>query len=61
MGIFGKTLKVLLDVVETPVAIVKDVATLGGTLTDNGETYTGAKMDELADDYDELREEITEL
>jgi hypothetical protein len=60
MGLLGKTLRVLLDVVEIPVAVVKDVATLGGELTDKGETYTGAKVDEIADDYDDWKDELTQ-
>lgn len=31
-------------VVETPVAIVADVATLGGTLTDKSESYTSKAL-----------------
>ena len=44
-GIFGDLAKAVVGVVvETPIAIVADVVTLGGTLTDKnqcgGETYT---------------------
>lgn len=52
-------MRVVLDVAETPIAVVKDVATLGGTLSDNGQTYTGEKMDEIADDYDDLKDELS--
>jgi len=59
MSILGKTFRVLLDVVEVPVAVVKDVATLGGTLTDRGETYTSAKIEEAGKDYQDWKDEVT--
>lgn len=57
MGLFGKILKTVITVVETPVAIVKDVATLGGTLEGNDETYTKKKLRELQDDVDDIKDE----
>jgi hypothetical protein len=61
MGLFGSLLKTVIDVVETPVAIVKDVATLGGSLTDQNKTYTEQKIDELGKDWDDSKKEIKEL
>lgn len=58
MGFFGKLTKLALDVIETPVAIVKDVATLGGALTDQDKSYTQKKLDDIGDDYDELKESL---
>lgn len=40
MGMFGKLLGAVIDVALTPVEIVKDVATLGGALTDEDKPYT---------------------
>ena len=37
MGLFGKLLKTTIDIVTTPIDIVKDAVTLGGTLTDEDE------------------------
>jgi len=45
---------------ETPVAMIKDVATLGGELTDKRGTYTGRKLEELSDDYDNMKNKLTE-
>ena len=53
MGFFGKLTKLALDLIETPVAIVKDVATLGGALTDKDKPYTQKKLEDIGDDYDE--------
>lgn len=37
---FGKLLKSALNVAVSPVDVLKDVATLGGALTDESEPYT---------------------
>ncbi len=58
MGFFGKLTKLALDLIETPVAIVKDVATLGGALTDKDKPYTQKKLEDIGDDYDELKESL---
>lgn len=49
MGIFGNIFKVVVDIVETPIAVVKDVITMGGVLDDRG-SYTAEKLSELKDD-----------
>lgn len=49
MGILGNIFKVVADVVETPIAIVKDVVTMGGVLDDRG-SYTAEKLKELKQD-----------
>lgn len=61
MGLFGSLLKTVIDVVETPVAIVKDVATMGGVLTDQDKPYTQQKLEELSDDWGYSKEEIKKL
>ena len=58
MGFFGKLLKTALDVVETPIAIAKDVVTLGGALNDEDKTYTEKKLEELGKDYKEMKDEL---
>jgi hypothetical protein len=58
MSFFGKLTKLVLDVVETPVAVVKDIATLGGSLTDKDKPYTQKKLEDIQDDYDELKESL---
>lgn len=36
--------KAVVGVVKTPISMVADAATLGGTLTDRDETYTGETL-----------------
>ena len=61
MGLFGKLLKTTLDVVTLPVDIVKDVATMGGVLTDENKPYTAQKFERLGDDLEEVRDEVDDL
>lgn len=61
MSIFGKLLKTGFDIVTTPVDAVKDVATLGGLLTDQKKPYTAQKADRLCRDADEIRDELDKL
>ncbi len=61
MSIFGKLLKTALDVATTPVALVKDIVTMGGAVTGEQETYTGKKVRQLGDDVAEIREELDDL
>lgn len=58
MGFFGKLGKLGLDLIELPVAVVKDVATLGATLSDEGRPYTARKLEDLQDDYDEMKDSL---
>ena len=58
MSFFGKLGKLTLDLIEVPVAIVKDVATMGSQLTDEGDPYTERKLKDLQDDYDNLKDEL---
>lgn len=44
---FDSLFKAALSVVTIPVSVVADVATLGGTLTDKDETYTGSAVGDL--------------
>ena len=59
MSLLGSILKTTLTLAETPIAIIKDVATLGATLSDEGEPYTKRKLEELSDDYDEMKDNLT--
>ena len=49
---FGNLLKAVVGVVVAPVAMVADVVTLGGTLTDRNETYTGEALGNILDNLD---------
>jgi hypothetical protein len=58
MGLFGKLVRLTMDVVETPIAVVKDVATLGGTLTDRNEPYTSEKIKDIGNDLESIKDEV---
>lgn len=58
MGFFGSLTKLVMDVVETPIAIVKDVATLGGTLTDEQKPFTQKKLEDMQDDWDGMKKSL---
>lgn len=49
---FGKIFRVVRDVVQLPVAVVKDVATLGIKKATDGKLYTTEKLDDIQDDLD---------
>lgn len=53
--------KAAIDVVTLPVDIVKDVATMGGVLTDENKPYTAQKFERLGDDLEEVRDEVDDL
>lgn len=61
MSIFGKLLKTGLDIATTPVAVAKDLVTIGGLLTDQKKTYTAQKIKQLGDDAEEIRDELDDL
>lgn len=61
MGLFGSIIKTGFDIITTPIAVVKDIATMGGDLTDKDETYLGAKLRKIDDDVDQVSEDIGEL
>lgn len=47
---FGNLLKAVVGaVIETPIAVVADVVTLGGTLTDRKEAYTSEAVSKVVD------------
>jgi hypothetical protein len=61
MSIFGKILKTGFDIVTTPIDVVKDVASMGGVLTDQRESYTTQKLKRLQNDAEEIRDELDDL
>ncbi len=58
MGFFSSLTKMAMDVVETPVALIKDIATLGGALTDEEEPYTAKKLKDIQQDWDSAKESL---
>ena len=51
----GKLFKAAVGVVVLPIAVVKDVVTLGGVASDHG-SYTKEQIDEIADNLDDVTE-----
>ena len=49
MGFFSGISKAVLSTVLIPVAAVQDSLTLGGTLTDKDQTYTGENAERFSD------------
>jgi hypothetical protein len=58
MNLFGKIIQGAIDTALLPVQVVKDAATLGGVLTENGETYTGEKLRKLKRKVEEIYEAL---
>ena len=50
----GKLFQVIEDVVKLPVAVAKDIVTLGGCTTSQDSCYTQQKLEELKEDLEEL-------
>ena len=61
MGLLGTLLRTTIHVVTLPVDVVKDMATLGGELTDNGEPYTVEKARKIKRDADDVADEVDDL
>jgi UDP-N-acetylglucosamine enolpyruvyl transferase len=63
MSFLSKLIKAGIDTLEIPVAVIKDVATLGGAVNDGyfrnrGYTYTGKKLKEIGEDIEEAKDEL---
>ncbi len=54
MGLFDGMAKAVVHVAVSPVAVVADVVTLGGVLTERGQSHTGSLIEALEDDFDEM-------
>ena len=61
MSLFGKLTKTVLHTVSTPIDVIKDMATLGGAITDEEEPYTIKKAKKIIDDIEEVGDEIDSL
>ena len=60
MSLLKKLALTVLDTALVSVAVVKDVATLGGSITrhHSDNTYTGDAVRRIGDDIEEVREEL---
>lgn len=61
MGLFGDILKTGFDLATSPIEIIKDVATLGGSVLGEDETYTAKRIKRLARDAADIREDLEDL
>ncbi|OJV19885.1 MAG: hypothetical protein BGO30_07360 [Bacteroidetes bacterium 41-46] len=61
MGLLGKIIKTGFNIVELPVAAVKDVITMGGVLEDQNSPYTAQKVRELGKTLKEVKDEASKL
>ena len=52
----GKLFKAVVNVVTIPLAVTKDVFTLGGVATGKDQSYTKDKIEEIEDNLDEITE-----
>ena len=50
---FGKLFNTLVDTALLPVEAVKDVFTLGGVVTDEGDPYTVQRLNKMVKDWDD--------
>lgn len=57
MGFFGKLVNLGIDVATSPIAVVKDAVTLGGTLTDTKSAVV-EKVEQLAEDLEEIKDDL---
>lgn len=56
MSLLGKLIKTVIEVIELPVSVIKDAATLGGELTERNQSYTSEKINDIRDDWNEFKD-----
>jgi len=57
MGLFGKILKLGMDVVTTPISVVSDVFTMGGAAIDKPSEVV-KKFKQIGEDWDEIKDDL---
>jgi hypothetical protein len=53
MGLFGQIVRTVVNVATLPVAVTKDVFTLGGVATEQDEPYVVQKLQQIKDEASE--------
>lgn len=53
MSLFGAIVRTAVNVVTLPVAVAKDVLTLGGTVTEQTKPYTVQKLEQIKEEADD--------
>ena len=61
MGLFGKLLGAAIDVVTSPIAVVKDVIPGAGGYVDGNRSHTAKKLEDIGEDLHKVREDIEDL
>lgn len=61
MSLFGSILKTGLDLITTPIEVVKDVATMGGAANGQDESYIERRLQKLARDIEDIEEDVEDL
>lgn len=60
LGFLGKLLGATVDVVLTPVEVVKDVVTMGGVMTDQDVPYTVKRLEKAIDKVSEAADDAAD-
>ena len=55
---FKSIMKAAVGIVTTPIDLLADVVTLGGTTTDQKESYTGKKLGQIMDNLSDAADPI---
>lgn len=58
MNFFSKMIKAGIDTVSLPIAVIKDVATLGGAITETKRPYTMQKLRDIGEDIEDAKDEL---
>ena len=53
MSLFGALVKKVVNVATLPVAVAKDVITLGGTIDDQAKSHTAQKLEQIKEEADD--------
>lgn len=61
MGLLGKILVASINVVTSPIAVLKDITPGGGGYIDGNQSHTERKIEITAKELKEIKEDIREL
>lgn len=53
MSLFGALIRTVVNIATTPVAIVRDVVSLGGAIDNNGNSHTAQHLEKLKDEAED--------
>jgi hypothetical protein len=53
MSLFGKVVKLVVNVAAIPIEVAKDVVTLGGISTEQRKPYTAQRIEKLVEDAED--------